>query len=332
MTCWLQLGTAIVACLTLLGAHPSSAKAADDGAGIRLSLSGGPMGGSASMAMAAFMKAFLAAYPKAVVDLLPGNGTANPVRVAKGQVSVAHSQGAILASAKTGGEPYKQAYPNLRSLFHVHDDCRQLMFVRDAAPVAGFEDIRNKKLAIRLSPVTRGSTNDIYTRWILDAYGTTYEDIQSWGGVVEYLNFDGIVDAMKDGQLDMVGWSGPGYPSFLRQIMLTEKLRFLPLGEEALAKLKARGLRVSKVAAGEFDGAVPQDVPCVTDVTEVICSADLPDEIAYKIVKIWTEHREDIGLAHPGWAAYDPALSWKDTSLPLHPGAEKYFREAGYMK
>lgn len=308
------------------------AHAAEDGAGIKLSLSGGPMGGGASMALAAFMKEFLAEYPKAVVDLLPGNGTANPVRVATGQVQVAHAQGTLLASARAGREPYKEAYPDLRSLFHINDDCRLLVFVRDKVPAAGFEDIRDKKVPVRLSTAVRGSTNDMFTRWVLEAYGISYDDIHAWGGMVEYISFDAMVDAMKDGQLDMVGWCGPGFPSFMRQILLTEKLRFLPVGEAELEKLKERGLRVSQVKAGEFDGAVVEDVPCVTDVTEIICRADLPDDIAYKIAKIWTKHSRDIALAHPGFASYDPAVSCRNTALPLHPGAERYFREAGYLK
>ena len=141
-----------------------------------------------------------------------------------------------------------------------------------------------------------------------------------------------MVDAMKDNQLDMVGWNGPGFPSFLRQIMLSKDVRFLPVGEKEMERLKARGLRASVIRAGEFEGAVKEDVPCVSDVTEIICTEDLPDDVAYKIVEIWTKYSKDIALANPGYGTYDPAVSCQGTALPLHPGAEKYYREAGYLK
>ena len=101
-----KCGIAALVCLGLMALPLASspARAADDGSGIQISLSGGPMGGGASMALAAFMKAFLAEYPKAVMDLLPGNGTANPIRVSKGQVQVAHAQSALLTAAKNGTE------------------------------------------------------------------------------------------------------------------------------------------------------------------------------------------------------------------------------------
>lgn len=330
-----RCGIAALICLGLLGSPlaSQSARAADDGSGIKISLAGGPMGGSASMALAAFMKAFLAEYPKAVLDLLPGNGTANPVRISKGQIQVAHAQGALLTAAKAGKEPYKEAHTNLRSLFKINDDCRLLLFVRGDSSINSLEDIAAKKLPVRFSPATRGSTNDMFSRWTLDAYGIDYKKMQEWGGVVTYISFDAMVDAMKDNQLDMIGWNGPGFPSFLRQIMLTKDVRFLPVSEEKMEQIKkARGLKSSVIKAGEFEGAVKADVPCMTDITEIIASTDLPDDLAYKIVKVWTEYSKDIALAHPGWASYDPATSCKDTALPLHPGAERYYREAGYLK
>ena len=329
-----QRGLALLLCLGLISplAPALSARAADDGSGISLSLSGGPMGGGASMALAAFMKAFMDQYPKAVCDLLPGNGTANPVRVATGKVQVAHAQGALLTAAKEGREPYKQKYSNLRSLFKINDDCRLLLFVRDDAPITSLKGIAEQKQAVRFSPATRGSTNDMFSRWVLETYGIDYDKLQEWGGVVTYITFDAMVDAMKDNQLDMIGWNGPGFPSFLRQILLTKKVRFLPVGPEEMEILKKRGLRASVIKAGEFEGVVTEDVPCVTDVTEIICSDDLPEDLAYKIVKIWTEHSKDIALANPGYGTYDPAISCLNTALPLHPGAERYYREAGYLK
>lgn len=319
-------------CLLASPLHVPAHAADDDGSDIKISLSGGPMGGGASMALAAFMKAFLTEYPKAVLDLLPGNGTANPVRVAKGQVQVAHAQGTLLAAAKDGREPYNAVHNNLRSLFKINDDCRLLLFVRDDSPITSLAEIAEKKIPVRFSPATRGSTNDMFSRWTLETYGIDYDKIQSWGGVVTYITFDAMVDAMKDNQLDMIGWNGPGFPSFLRQILLTKSVRFMPVGEQQMEQLKTRGLRASVIKAGEFEGAVKADVPCVSDVTEIIASTDLPDDVAYKIVKVWTEYSKDIALANPGWGSYDPAISCMDTALPLHPGAEKYYREAGYLK
>ena len=142
---------------------------------------------------------------------------------------------------------------------------------------------------------------------------------------------DVMVDE-KDNYLDMVGWNGPGCPAFLRQIMLNKDVRFLPVGEKEIENLKTRGLHASVIKAGEFEGLPKEDVPCVADVTEIICSADLPDDVAYKIVEIWTKYSKDIALANPGYGSYDPEISCKGTALPLHPGAEKYYREAGWLK
>lgn len=334
MTTFMRKVFVLCAAVALLAAlPPHHARAAeDDGTGVKMTLAGGPLGGGASMALAAFMKAFLAQYPNAKVDLMPGNGTANPARVSAGQVNVAHAQGALLKAASEGKAPYKKKHDNLRSLFSLNDDCRLLLFAREDAPIQSLEDLAKNHPAIRLSPATRGSTNDMFTRWALGAYGVDYPDIEKWGGTVTYINFDAMVDAMKDKQLDMVGYNGPGFPAFLRQILLSNPVRFLPVGEAEMEKLKERGLKASVIKAGEFEGLPAQDVPVATDTTEIICSADMPDELAYKIAKIWTENARNIALANPGYGTFDPAVSCKNTALPLHPGAERYFREAGYLK
>jgi TRAP-type uncharacterized transport system substrate-binding protein len=57
----------------------------------------------------------------------------------------------------------------------------------------------------------------------------------------------------------------------------------------------------------------------------------MPDSFAYDVAKAINEHRDllKFGLIH---FSYDSRTVWKAQNLPLHPGAERYYREVGYIK
>jgi TRAP-type uncharacterized transport system substrate-binding protein len=64
----------------------------------------------------------------------------------------------------------------------------------------------------------------------------------------------------------------------------------------------------------------------------MVCRADFPEEAAYQIAKALTEHHKDLLAVMVAAKASTPENTIKQSILPLHPGAEKYFREKGYLK
>jgi TRAP transporter TAXI family solute receptor len=64
-----------------------------------------------------------------------------------------------------------------------------------------------------------------------------------------------------------------------------------------------------------------------------VTSADVPDEVVYEVVKAVFENIDQFKGLHPAFANLDPAQMANDgLSAPLHPGAERYFREAGLIE
>ena len=56
---------------------------------------------------------------------------------------------------------------------------------------------------------------------------------------------------------------------------------------------------------------------------------DVPDDLAYRIVKAVFEHHQELVSAQPAAKDTVPANLDRDTFLPLHPGAARYYREIG---
>jgi TRAP-type uncharacterized transport system substrate-binding protein len=60
----------------------------------------------------------------------------------------------------------------------------------------------------------------------------------------------------------------------------------------------------------------------------------LPNEVAYAVTKALCENRDALAKGHAGLKYFNPQVGWKPENLgiPLHPGAEKYYKEKGWMK
>ena len=298
-----------------------------------LNIVGATLGGAVNAGYAAFAQFFMKAHPGCNVNIMPGGAVSNPTRIFKKVGEISHTQGVVLKASVAGAEPYKTPHTGLKSMFRLGDEARLHFIARDDVPFTSLEEIRDKKIPIVLATSPKGTTNELYGRWVLEAVGITYDDIKSWGGQINNSAYATVVDMMKNKQVDMVMWVGPGVPVFMQEVALSQKLRWIPVSPELADKIeKTRGLKKSVIKAEEFNGLIGVDTPCVTDYTEVFTRADVSEELIYTITKVWMEHHEAIREACKGWKDNAPAQVWQGVSLPLHPGAEKYFREIGVMK
>lgn len=300
---------------------------------LKLNIVGATLGGTVNAGYAAFAQAFMKMYPDSNVNIVPGGAVSNPIRMSRKVGELSHTQSIMLRVATSGSEPYKEQYSNLRSLFKLGDEARVHFIVRDDVPFRTLEEIKEKQIPLVLATSPKGTTNELYGRWILEAYGITYEDIKKWGGKINNSAYATVIDMMKNKQVDMLMWVGPGVPMFMQEVALSHKLRWIPVSDAVADKVsQSRGLKKSIIRKDEFSGLIGVDTPCMTDYTEAFTHEDVSDELAYAITKAWMENAASIRAACPGWKDNQPEKVWKNLTLEMHPGAAKYFREAGYMK
>ena len=87
----------------------------------------------------------------------------------------------------------------------------------------------------------------------------------------------------------------------------------------------------SFIPKGTYKGQ-DRDVTTVVSAGELVINKDVPDIAAYTIIKIICENINEVYSINPANKNFIPASGWKNVALPLHPGAEKYYKEAGLMK
>ncbi len=207
--------------------------------------------------------------------------------------------------------------------------------VRKDAGVTSFGELIEKKYPLRVS--TAPPNHPAY--WVVDqifhAYGCRFDDVNRWGGKVSS-------EERQKGRLAALGANEIN--AVFDEALMTQRWEavtnafdfiFLPVEERALRHCEEMGMKRGRIARGRLRG-VERDIPTLDFAGWLLyCRDDFPDEYAYTVVQTIDAQKKMIeSVFQPGQGltgAIDPREFCRATDIPLHPGAERYYQEKGYL-
>jgi TRAP transporter TAXI family solute receptor len=178
-----------------------------------------------------------------------------------------------------------------------------------------------------------GSLGEFAGRQLLRAYGISYADIKAWGGSTQPAGYNIIIDAFKDGRADVLfAVVTPKHPS-VSEIVSAVDVKFVGLEPDMIAALAPLGYVPATMPPDTFKNQ-GEPVKTVGFPTVLITNKDLPEPVAHTVTKTIIESKDALMRGHAGLAEFDPRTAWEPAKvgLPLHPGAERAYREKGWMK
>jgi TRAP transporter TAXI family solute receptor len=268
------------------------------------------------------------------VDVKPfAGGVGNAKLVARNETPIGLSFTVTNRWAFEGKEAYDTPLENLRGLVGGLDTYYLVAVVARRLNIASLKDVKERRLPVRVYSQPVGSLGEFGGRQLLRAYGITYADIRSWGGSTTHVGYNVIVDAFKDGRADLLlAVITPKHPS-VSEIATFTDVAFLGLEPEVVKALAPLGYAPATMPANLFKNQ-PQPVATVGFPTVVITNKNLPEPVAYTVTKTIVENKDALVRGHAGLAAFDPETAWRPekVGIPLHPGAERLYREKGWMK
>jgi TRAP transporter TAXI family solute receptor len=239
----------------------------------------------------------------------------------------------VAAWAMQGFGPFDKKVDNVLGLVGGIDQYYQRITVQKDSDIQSVTQIKEKKLAVRIGTGPQGSLNEYISKLILAANGLTYEDIESYGGSVNKSSLGILQDQFADKKLDMIiGITTAGHPN-TAQLSIAPGQRFLSLSAEAIKYLENYGFVQATMPANLF-AEQDQPVEGVGFSTSLYANAALSEQDAYAITKVLMERRETLKRSFGSMAGWTAEGSAQDINLaaPLHPGARKYYQEAGLLK
>ena len=272
--------------------------------------------------------------PGSNVDVKPfSGGVGNAKLVAKNETPLGLSFTVTNRWALEGKEAYDAKLENLRGLVGGLDTYYLAVIAAKKLNVTTLKEIRDKKIAVKLTTLPVGSLGEFAARQLLREHGLSYADIKSSGGSTTHVNYNIIVDAFKDGRTDLlIAVVTPKHPS-ITEIATFSDIKFLEIEAEPVKGLTALGYKPVTMPPDTFKNQA-QPVRTVGFPTVLITNKDLPEPVAYTVTKTILENKDALVRGHAGLAEFEPKTAWRaeEVGLPLHPGAERAYREKGWMR
>jgi TRAP-type uncharacterized transport system substrate-binding protein len=261
--------------------------------------------------------------------------------VAEGKFSLAWvNPSVLLTMAYRGKGPFRKRLP-LRTLAVFPSYDVMGFAVHESTGITSLSQIKKERFPLKLSTrlVTPSALRENSTMFtvaaVMRAAGFTFAELRKWGGKIHLASRPsdparrasiekGTVNAIFD----------EGIKSWARTA-LENGFRFLPVEGAVLKRLVAMGYRPTVMSKSRFPGMAEDITTIDFSGWPMIVRADMPDDTAYAICEAIEKRKEVIPtdnykpleiaqlFANDEEAPYD---------VPLHTGAERFYREKGYLK
>jgi hypothetical protein len=270
-------------------------------------------------------------------------GMDNVQAVGRGEVDVALAVPApFMRMAMDGIGPCAgESFPNLRALGYVPQHDRMIVALRRELGIRSWAELREKRprLRITLGPNDGVSFIGIAGHLLLEAHGLPRATLERQGSTfIEHDEPRGCTVEMLDGNADAIIQEAV-MTSYWQELADKRDLVYLPIEPQASAQLKS--------AFGLPTGSLPKDYLRGMDREmefldfshfALITTTDLPDDIAYALAWCLIERFETLAMQYrhlrpersPVSYPIDPKAACR-LPIPLHPGAERYYRDAGHL-
>ncbi len=253
-----------------------------------------------------------------------GASVANAKLIATGDADLAILQNDIAFYAYQGTKPmFDKPVPNIRGVAALYPEHCQIHARKDAR-IATVKDLKGKKVAV--GPL--GSGTEANAMQILEVYGLKFEDL----GKVERLSAAESADYLKDGRIDAAFYTvGAGASAIVDTALMVETV-IVPIdGAEADVLIKKYPFYAKdKIPAGIYKGI--GETPTVAVLAILVAKAELEEDIVYRITKAMWENISRIETAHAKGKEVKLEKALIGMPIPLHPGADKYYKERGLKK
>ncbi|MDX1298381.1 MAG: TAXI family TRAP transporter solute-binding subunit [Pseudomonas sp.] len=240
-----------------------------------------------------------------------------------GRGELAFALGDSVADAWNGVEDagFKAPLKKLRAIAGTYPNYIPIVANKESG-ITTLADLKGKRISVGAPK----SGTELNARAIFKAAGLSYEDM----GKVEFLPYAESVELIKNRQLDATLQSSGLGMAAIRDLAATLPINFVAIPAEITAKIDNAAYQAVSIPAGTYDGQ-DSDVPTVAITNILVSHEGVSEEVAYQMTKLMFDNLERLGNAHS--AAKDIKLEGaaKSLPIPLHPGAERFYKEVGAL-
>ena len=241
-----------------------------------------------------------------------------------GRGELAFTLGDALSDAWKGDEEagFKTPLKKLRGLSATYNNYIQIVASADSG-IKTLADLKGKRVSVGAAK----SGTELNARAIFKAAGLSYKDLSK----VEYLPFGESVELIKNRQLDATLQSAGLGVASIRDLATSVKIVVVAIPADVVAKVGDPAYQPAVIPANTYEGQTA-DVATAAIPNFLVTQADVSNDLAYQMAKALYENLDTLYAAHNAAKAIKRENAVKGMPVPLHPGAERYYKEVGVIK
>ncbi len=242
----------------------------------------------------------------------------------QGKGEVAFALGDSVSDAWKGDVEagFKTPLTKLRAIGGLYNNYIQIIANTESG-IKNIADLKGKRISVGAPK----SGTELNARAILKAAGLSYSDFAK----VEYLGFGESVELMKNRQLDVTLQSvGLGAAS-IRDLAISINIVVVSVPAEVVAKVGDPAYQAASIPADTYKGQSAA-IPTVAIKNVLVTHEGVATDVVYAMTKSMFDGMDGLVAAHTAAKGIVKKDAPVGLPIPLHPGAEKYYREAGLVK
>lgn len=231
-------------------------------------------------------------------------------------------QNDLTHAAFNGLAPFTSKLGDLRAVARLYPEYLHVVATVESG-IKTMNDFKGKRVSVG----ARGAGNEANCRQIFEIYGLNYDNVTPI-----FLPYGETADMFKDRQLDAFVFTiGTPNPA-IQDITTLQSIQFVPVDGKERDAIVAKYPYFAKdaIPANSYKGQT-EPVETLSVQAMLIANKNLSDDTVYAITKSIFENIPELANAHHKAAEFDVKRATEGVTIPLHPGAARYYKEKGLI-
>ncbi len=279
----------------------------------------GPQGGSWIPLGGQMKDMWEKAIPGLAVQVMPGAGIANVRAIEEDKAQVGFANSISTVDAMAGKPPFNKPHKDICNVATLYPQYFQFVVLADSG-INKFEDLKGKSITTQ----QKGNTGELITRQLLEIHGVKYDDVK-----VSFVGYSDSVNQMKDGHAVAFGLNTQVPAGAIMDLAAARDVKLLDQTSSLAAMQKLNpGYKLITIPKGSYPKQ-DQDVHVIGFYTHVVASCKLPADEVYTMTKQIAQNTKTLATVAKDIGSLTPVGMAADIGVPFHPGAAKFYKEAG---
>ena len=249
----------------------------------------------------------------------PGAGIANVRGVEEGKTDLGFGNSISTVDAVAGRAPFNKPHANVCNIATLYPQYYQ-MVVPKSANIKSVKDLKGKGVTTQ----QKGNTGELITSQILKVNGMSYDDVKA-----SFVSYTDSVSQMKDGHAVAFGLGTTIPAGAIMDIASSQDITLIDM-TDLLAPMKKLnpGYTLVTVPKGTYPKQ-DKDIKVIGYATHLVVSCKAPADTVHALTKTIASNIPALGNVVAAMKSLTPKMMAEDIGVPFHPGAAKFYKEAG---